>query len=215
MKLKILVMVVLCNLSLHASLWKINDASTENRFLGLGIKVCSTVDVGDQKAYDAGNDTISSLLNLNFLDPALLGQQFYMLNDFMNWLGKDNHKNPSNGYFIIIIGTSKYLQQMVAPNIACPDGKQLLCAQLKCDNGKSIETWSQDSICLAPGDRFSLKISCDQDTTITLPPVTDDTTSSMQVDAQGMVIMKEVGPGDSYPLADKSPRTIRLIKADN
>jgi len=226
MNVRMFKILLLCNLSLQASLWKFNDSSLENRFLGLGIKVCATVGVGDQKSYDAGNDTISSLLNLNFLDPSLLGQQFYIFNDFMNWLDKKNQTQKtdgqeisSSGVYMIVIGTSDYLKQMVAPKITCPSGQQVVYAQLKfIDPGKSVEVWSQDSICLAPTDRFSLKISSDQDST-SIPSSDanneDAANLNMQADVQGITWMKDAGQGYSYGIATKSPRTIRLIKEDN
>jgi len=207
------------------------DKTTKNRFLGLDMSICKiTTNKSDkhyQKAYDCGNGSISQLLNVNFLSPSVFGQQFYMYNDFIYWIGKNlqsgNKKaiansDPENnfsgsGVFMIVLGTSSYLNELVTPQAPlggvaknCPAGQNLVIAQLKYNDGSSIATWSQDAICCDPTDKFRLEVSSTEDNTVASDKLVDTT------DVQGIDWMKDPGPSAAYKKADGSPRKIRLIK---
>jgi len=215
-----LFLLLISGISLQASLKEINDKSEENRFLGPEYSFCQSSKHDGQSGYDCDNKTASKLLNVNFLSPELLGQQFYMFNDFVYWLGKgikqkayDNFfekevNMTSKGIFMISIGTSQYTIEIVAPNKTCPEGQHILTAQLKYNDGEFVEVWSQDAICLAPSDYFSLRITNSQDDTV---PISVNTTA-MDADTVGLDWMKDPGPKASYAKANKSPRKIRLIK---
>lgn len=197
------------------------DKSSRNRFLGLDLQMCKTTTNNSsknyQKSYDCGNNTISGLLNVNFVNPSVLGKQFYMFNNFMYWIG-DNNKSDKDqlqaqqqpdqyfsgaGVFMVVIGTSPYLQQLVPPKAPCPSGKTVLVAQLKYNDGNSISCWSQDSICVGPTDKFTIQITDEA----------DDTVSDAQTnqDAQGIDLLKDPGPKPCYQQAGSSPRKIRLV----
>ena len=182
---------------------------------GLVRNMCKTTDVNTkghpQDAYDCGNKNISGLLNMNFLSPGALGQQFYIFNDFMYWMGKNLASNKADqepdkyfsgsGVFVIVLGTSPYLKQVVASEKICPEGKTLMVAQLKYNDGHSIVSWSQDSICLAPTDTFKIEVSNNQDNTV--PKIAKS--------ADGIDWMKDGGPTENYNQATTSPRQVRLI----
>ena len=218
--------------TVHSQFVGFGEKVSKNKFLGLGMSTCSPetnhAQNSYQKGYDCGNDTISQLLNINFLSPEFLGQQFYIFNDFMYWMsphnnmGKWNGKDAKyakkqadiaaqpdqlfgNGVFMIVMGTSTYLQQIVAPNKICPEGQELLVAQLKYNNGNSLNTWSQDSICLALADSFTLQISSDADN---LLQVIDQ---NMTQDQKNIDWMKDNGPTENYQQAGDSPRKIKFM----
>ncbi|MDP3788123.1 MAG: hypothetical protein Q8Q60_02250 [Candidatus Chromulinivorax sp.] len=220
--------------SLQAQFVDFKDNTSSNRFLGLDIEMCATTTNNSkkdyQKAYDCKNNTISTLLNRNFLGPELLGQQLYIFNDFIYWMsnhdgmskwnGKEArvakkqakaNADPENnfsgsGVFMIVIGTSSYLQQIVASDKICPEGQTLLVAQLKYNDGNSLVTWSQDSICLSPADTFEIVVSKEQDNTV-LPGL-----PKADIDGQGVNWMKDNGPAAHYAKAGGSPRKIRLVR---
>lgn len=207
------------------------DKTGKNRFLGLDMSICKTTTNSSkknyQKGYDCGNGSISELLNVNFLSPSVFGQQFYIYNNFMYWIGKNlksGNKNaivnsdPENnfsgsGVFMIVLGTSSYLNEIIADELAlggipktCPVGQSLVIAQLKYNDGTSIATWSQDAICCTSTDKFSLEVSSGQDNTVAQGSSVDAT------DVQGVDWMKDSGPSAAYKKASSSPRKIRLIK---
>ena len=239
------------------SLIKIKDSSIKNRFLVKGAPYCSiqgnsasfaSVSVGSvgvkgntgtmgsmnyQDAYGCGNDTVSSLLNINFISDEFYGQQFYMFNNFGYWIGqrakmldydsqslkysgnaltkKINSQFPATGAYMIVIGTTPYLKSIIAPDVTCPTGEGLVCAQLKYDDGSQIFSWSQDAICLKETDSFTLEISSDQDNRI--PPSKDDPDLTPDTtDDDGIDWMKDPGPSKVYKTANSCPRKIRMIK---
>lgn len=215
-------MILIGSLHLQAQFVDFMDSSSKNKFLGLDLSTCSPEtnksSKNYQKGYDCGNSTISEYLNLNFLSPQLLGQQFYLYNNFMYWIGNNSQSDKQatlameqpdqyfsgSGIFMIVIGTSPYLQQTVTSQKTCPAGKTLLVAQLKYNDGNSIACWSQDSICLSPTDKFAIQITSDQDNTV---PAKSSTGS----DAQGINWMQDSGPAANYGQAKGSPRKIRLV----
>lgn len=208
------------------------DKTSENRFTGLNMNSCTTQTKSSsknyQKAYDCGNETISDLLNLNFLSPQLLGQNFYMFNNFLYWIGKNPPSIKSlaqpdayfsgSGVFMITLGTSSYFQQLVgvpssvvqnlpkgsaSKSQSCPEGKTLLVAQLKYNDGNTVKVWSQDSICIASHDTFSLEVTSDEDNLIE---------QQKKVHLNPLLnFMQDPGPSESYHQAAGSPRKIRLI----
>ena len=222
MKKILIVMIAIMSFKVQAQFVDFKDSSSKNKFLGLDLSMCKTqtdtTSKNYQKGYDCGNSSVSEYLNLNFLSPQVLGQQFYLYNNFMYWVGNNNQSSKQAtlamqqpdqyfsgaGVFMIVIGTSPYLQKMVAPQKTCPAGKTLLVAQLKYNDGNSIVCWSQDSICLAPTDKFAIQISSDQDNTVPAK-------SSESSDAQGINWMHDPGPAANYEQAKGSPRKIRLI----
>lgn len=221
-----------CLVSMHvvfiqAQFVEFIDKSSKNRFLGPDMSMCAITKTGSgkkyQKAYDCGNNTISNLLNLNFLDASVYGQQFYIYNDFMYWMGKNlqsDNNSLSNtqpethfsgsGVFMIVISTNPYLQSVVAPKLVCPVGQKIIIAQLKYNDGNSINLWSQDAICCAPTDTFSIIISSDEDNTV-VPAKSAGTFT----DNQNTNFIKDLGPYENYKKADSSPRKIRLIKGSS
>jgi hypothetical protein len=218
------VSIIFFDAYIQAQFVGLTDNTSKNRFLGLDMSMCKTTTENSsknyQKSYDCGNSTISSLLNLNFLSPQLLGKQFYIFNNFMYWMSKDDptgkqamlaQQDPESyfsgsGVFMIVLGTSSYLKQIIAPTQTCPEGKTLLMIQLKYNDGNSITTWSQDSICLAPTDSFQIQVTHDADNTVAsfagvTPP-----------NAQGIDWMKDTGPATgAYGQAGTSPRKVRLV----
>jgi hypothetical protein len=231
---KMLIVFLLMTFSLQAQFVDFTETTSKNRFLGLDMNSCSTSGGGSINSYECGNDTISELLNVNFLSPELLGQQFYIYNNFMYWMtGHDGmgqwdgsekadakraaqaRANPDKnfsgtGVFMIIVGTSSYLQQMVAPDKKCPDGQILLAAQLKYNDGNSLTSWSQDAICLLPNEMFEIAISQQQDNTVPPADAAAKPNKVADVDDQSIDWMKDNGPADNYALADSSPRKVRL-----
>lgn len=219
----LIVVMALYSCNLQAQFVDFMDNSSKNSFLGLDMSMCKTETNHSknnyQKGYDCGNGSISSLLNLNFLSPELLGQQLYIFNNFPYWLNQNQSLKQSalavaqpdtyfsgSGIFMIVIGTSSYLQQLVAPEKKCPPGKTLLVAQLKYNNGTSIACWSQDSICLAPTDSFAIKVTKDADNTVPAG------TPNIAADKKGGIDwMKDSGPTGNYAQAGSSPRKIRLV----
>lgn len=218
---KIVFLLIVLSLNLQAQFVKFEDNASKNRFLGLengqidlgfGTKGSSK---GSLSTSEYGNGTITEFLKVNFLSPELLGRQFYMFNDFMYWMGENLDTGKADiepekyfsgsGVFMIVLGTSSYLKKIVAPEKTCPEGKVLLMAQLKYNNGSSLVTWSQDSVCLTPTDTFAIQINKTQDTTIPMGSV-----RSVE-DAYGFDWMKDPGPSENYLQAGSSPRQIRLI----
>jgi hypothetical protein len=171
-------------------------------------------------------------LNINFLSPELLGQQFYIFNNFIYWMNDRNGMGAWNGQdaaaakkeatanaqpdkyfsgtgvFMINLGTSSYLQKIVAPAKTCPTGQTLLAAQLKYNNGSTLVTWSQDSICLSPTDTFTIAVSKEQDNTV---PAATAISATPAPDGQGVDWMQDAGPSDNYGQAGDSPRKMRLV----
>lgn len=231
MKKEILILLVLSGFTIRAQLLDFTDNSTQNSFLGLNMSMCSTKGQQDQGTYDCGNDTITQFLNLNILNPELLGKQFYIYNNFMywmsnryamgNWNGKDSAAEQQaslaasqpgayfsgSGVFMIVLGTTPYLQQIVTPKKTCSAGQTLVVAQLKYNDGTSISCWSQDSMCMAPTDSFSIAITKDQDNTVPAKSTVVATTP----DAQSINWMQDAGPSANYSQAGSSPRQIRLV----
>ena len=231
---KYLIMFSFISLSVQAQFVDFKETTSKNRFLGLDINSCSTSSGGSINSYECGNGTISELLNVNFLSPELLGQQFYIYNNFMYWMtghdgmGKWSGSDAANakreakatanpdkyfsgsGVFMIIIGTSSYLQQMVAPDKTCTDGQTLLAAQLKYNDGNSLTSWSQDAICLLPNEMFEIVISQQQDDTVPPADGAKKQSNKISIDNQSIDWMKDNGPADNYVLADSSPRKVRL-----
>lgn len=224
-------------LSIQAQFVDFVDKTRKNRFLGLDMSICKTTTHSSkknyQKAYDCGNGSISELLNVNFLSPSVFGQQFYIYNNFMYWIGKNlqsgNKKalanpDPENefsgsGVFMIVLGTSSYLDELIADKSAvvdlqdraknCPPGNDLIIALLKYNDGTSIATWSQDAICCSPTDKFRVEVSSDEDNTVNYGKLIDTT------DLTSLDWMKDLGPSGAYKKADSSPRKIRLIKQNS
>ena len=232
---KVLIALLLTSLCAQAQFVAFREDANKNKFLGLDISMCSPSGHGTFHAYQCGNENISGLLNVNFLSPELLGQQFYLYNNFMYWMtshdgmGKWNgseaavakkeakaRSNPGekfsgSGVFMIILGTSSYLQQIVAPEKTCPEGQTLLAAQLKYNDGNSLTTWSQDAICLSQNDTFEIAVSHKQDDTVPPADAAAKQAKVADADMQGIDWMKDNGPSANYALADSSPRKIRLI----
>ena len=233
MKKQLFVLLILSCLTIRAQFVGFTDNATHNRFLGLDIPSCATTAHDSKryfKAYACGNNSVSDLLNLNILNPGLLGKQFYVYNDFMYWIGnryamgKWNGKDAQaakqfarataspdkyfsgSGVFLIVLGTSPYLQQIVAPNKTCPAGQTLVVAQLKYNDGNSIACWSQDAVCMSPKNTFNIDISRDQDNSV--PTFTG---AEEGPDKQGVNWMKDRGPSANYLEAGNSPRKIRLV----
>jgi hypothetical protein len=227
----VLIMIA-CYCRLQGQFVDFKENVSRNKFLGLGMSACSTeTNHGKnsyQKGYDCGNGLVSQLLNVNLLAPENIGEQFYMFNNFMYWMsphndmGKWNGKDakdakkqadavaqPDNvfgaGVFMIVLGTSPYLQRLAASNLACPQGKTLLVAQLKYNNGNSLNVWSQDAICVAPTDDFEIQISSDTDTSVQLAQ------QRIKLEVQDIDWMQDAGPTANYQQAGNSPRKIRLI----
>jgi|GEM_PF-1337484 len=226
----------ICAFNVQAQFVELKDGSSKNRFLGPARSMCKTTSITKgknvQKSYDCGNKSVSGLLNVNFLSPEMMHRQFYFFNDFIYWLGNHspggrwNGKNDAadrkeslaatnpdkffsgKGVFMIVLGTSPYLNEVVAPGKTCPDGQTLMIAQLKYNNGHSIANWSQDSICLASTDTFKIHVSKDQDNTVPLAGQPSDPSD----DPDGIDWMKDAGPTENYTAAGGSPRKIRLIK---
>ncbi len=232
---KVLIALLLTSLCAQAQFVDFRENVSKNKFLGLDISMCSPSGHGTFTAYQCGNDNISGLLNVNFLSPELLGQQFYLYNNFMYWmtghdgmgqwngaeaaLAKKEAKARSNpgekfsgsGVFMIVLGTSSYLQQIVAPEKTCLEGQTLLAAQLKYNDGNSLMTWSQDAICLSQNDTFEIEVSKGQDDTVPPADAGAQQAKVTDVDMQSVDWMKDNGPANNYALADSSPRKIRLI----
>jgi len=207
---------------------EVNDHSSQNNFLGSDVKSCSA---SGSESYDCGNSNISNKLNLNLLAPVMYGKQIYLFNDFITWIGKqstaENYDQtalkysesqteakikkafPAPGTYMIVIGTSSYLKETIAPTKICPERESLVMAQLKYNNGNLIYAWSQDAICANQQDSFSLQISSELDDTI---PASSDTDKEKSViGAKGIDWMKNLGPNSIYQQATKSPRKIRLV----
>lgn len=227
---KIVIMLILFTQSflVQAIFMGVNESTSQNSFLGQGVNSCSS------KNYNCFNETISGILNVDFFSPQNYGKQLYIFNDFIYWVGAQNQaeeyaqtvqrfsgsalKNkmdndfPVPGTYMIVLGTSDYLKKIIAPTKTCPSGQWLMMAQLKYNNGKMVYAWSQDSVCLAPKDSFSLQISSDADNTI---PVSSNVTTAVPTpDAQGIDWMKDTGPDSvMYAKASKSPRKIRIVKS--
>ncbi len=143
-------------------------------------------------------------------------------NDMGQWNGKDAQDAAhqaaararpdqvySSGVFMIVIGTSSYLQEMVKLSgdaaVTCSQGKTLLVAQLKYNNGNSINLWSQDAICIAPTDSFSIEVSSQIDHRMVAAG------HKIIMDREGINWMQDAGPAENYQQAAKSPRSIRLV----
>ncbi len=229
---KLVLLFFLSMQSLCGQFVQLQDDSDENRFLGPHRGVCATTDInkknGYLKAYDCDNGSVSNFLNFNLLDSELLGQQFYIFNNFMYWLGKNKDddrikkaiKDPNkyfsgNGVFMIQLGTSPYLYEMVkqANNMSdnefekiCPEDTTLIVAQLKYNNGTSIATWSQDYACYKSVDTFALQVSSEKDS-LKLDRDDKQDVSGNYVDwlLDSLVI-------PVYEQASKSPRKIRFVE---
>ncbi len=214
---KILFLICLWSFNLQTQFVDFSDKTSTNRFLGLDIGMCK---VGS----DCGNDTVSGYLNVNLLSPGLLGQQFYLFNNFMYYLAHNQTDSRADtqphtyfsgsGVFMIAFGTSSYLQKIVAPHKKCLQGQSLMCAQLKYNDGNSIASWSQDSICLSAGDTFGIEVSGDQDNSISpaLSTTSSQTVATPTTDSNGVDWMRDAGPSTNYTkAADGSPRKVRLL----
>ena len=230
--------VILLSLMLYSSFGQaqfigFKENVSKDRFLSLGITSCSTktkdTKKNYQKAYMCGNDTISQLLNLNFLSPQFLGHQFYVFNDFMYWMSSHNSMGRWNGKdaqqaaheqkaaaqpdqifgpgaFMIVLGTSSYLHKIADQGLICPEGQTLLVAQLKYNNGNSLHCWSQDMLCIAPTNNFEIQVTSDIDTAFVS---NQKNISSGNLDIDWM---QDPGPAENYQQAKDSPRRVRLIK---
>ncbi|WP_162801785.1 hypothetical protein [Candidatus Chromulinivorax destructor] len=227
-KIVIMLIMFIQSFLVQAIFIGINESTSQNSFLGQTVNACSN------KNYNCSNETISGILNVDFFSPQNYGKQLYIFNDFIYWVGAQNKAEeyahtvqrfsgsaldkkmdddfPVPGTYMIVLGTSDYLKKIIAPTKTCPSGQWLMMAQLKYNNGKMIYAWSQDSICLAPKDSFSLQISSDADNTI--PFSSNVTTPPAAPDAQGIDWMKDTGPDAAmYNKASKSARKIRLVKS--
>lgn len=211
--------LLISSVIINAQLVEFRDKTSKNMFVGQGRSMCSVTTNNDKdhyhKAYDCGNGSIKALLNVNVLNPALLGQQLYIFNDFMYWIGKNAAKGKINniapdthfsgsGVFMIVVSTSPYLQQQLAPEQTCPAGQSLVMAQLQYNDGNSLSIWSQDTICLSPTDTFGIQVSSDQDTTAPgyVPSSSNDT-----------YLTQTAGPAPAvYQQAQSSPRKIRMVR---
>ena len=229
MKKIIVTMLMFCSSLLHGQFVNFIDSSKANRFLGDATSRCSTkTDINPasyQKGFACENESVSSVLSLNFLDQQNIGKQFYIFNNFMQWIAENQSNenvikaqaNPQtifsgSGVFSIIIGTSSYLQQVVTQlnsslSKSCPAGQTMVAAQLKYNDGNFIVCWSQDTICLAKTDSFEILVSSDQDTTM---PAANKVAEIKT--AQGINLKLDSGPFANYAQATKSPRKIRLVK---
>lgn len=229
MKILLLIFMCLQAINLQAMLVSVNDETSQNRFLGLDFKSCST---SGQESYKCGNDSVSGLLHINFVSDANRGKQFYLFNDFIYWINAQSQAEEYNtvalrysedqseakikkdfpvpGTYMIVIGSSDYLKKIIAPMKPCPAGQFPIMAQLKYDDGNLIYAWSQDMICASANDSFSLQISSALDNTISRS--SDGAEHQSKADAQGIDWMKSPGPSSVYEQATKSPRKIRLIK---
>ncbi len=228
---KLIVFFFLSMQNLCGQFVQLQDSSDENRFLGPYRGVCATTDInkknGYLKAYDCDNVSVSNFLKFNLLDTNLLGQQFYVFNNFMYWLGKNKNddrrakalKDPNKyfsgfGVFMIELGTSPYLYEMVRQvkkmsekefEKICPEGKTLVVAQLKYNNGTSIATWSLDSACYSPIEKFAISISSDKDTF-----GLEKATAEISGNYIDWLLDPLVVP--VYDQASKSPRKIRFVE---
>ncbi len=195
------------------------DGSSNNHFLALDMPSCSVQ--GDsssknyQKPYDCGNDSVASVLHVNFLSPEFMGKQLYVFNNFMYWLAQnqssqqaikaqeDSQNNFSgSGVFMMIIGTSAYLRTIFLPKKSCPDGQTLVMAQLKYNDGHTLVTWSQDAICCASTDNFTIAVTSDQDTAWMA--------ESKRLNGNNKW-MQDPGPSANYSKAHGAPRKVRLV----
>ncbi|MGZ6251023.1 MAG: hypothetical protein ACXWL2_03280 [Candidatus Chromulinivorax sp.] len=197
------------------------DSTKKNRFLDGPFTTCQPQTIHTknnyQEGYNCGNHSVSAILNLNFLSLQSLGKQFYIFNQFMDSLAShvdskiiaSDTKFSGTGVFMIEIGTSFYLQQIVAPQLAksCPAGQQVLCAQLKYNDGNGIYIWSQDAICLSATDSFEIHVSDNKDTKLLSPA------AKISTDRFGINWMKDPGPIVAvYEQASNSPRSVKLVK---
>ncbi len=233
MKIVILLSLMLYSSFGQAQFIGFKENVSKDSFLGLGITSCSTTTHDTkknyQKAYVCGNDTISQLLHLNFLSSQFLGQQFYIFNDFMYWMSSRNQMGQWNGKdaqqaaheqkaaaqpdqifgpgaFMIVLGTSSYLQTIADQAQVCPEGQTLLVAQLKYNNGDSLHCWSQDMLCVAPTDSFEIQVTSDIDTAF-VGHQKNISSGNLDIDW-----MQDPGPAANYQQAKDSPRRVRLIK---
>ena len=215
--------------AIQATFIGVKDDSSQNRFLGVGVNSCKSA---GSLSYDCGNGSVSDVLNINFFSPQMYGKQLYIFNDFIYWIGEVNKAEvydsdalkysgsqlddkikkdfPAQGTYMIVIGSSKYMQKTISQVKTCPDGQSPMMAQLKYNDGNAIYAWSQDAICITPQDSFSLQISPDTDNTVQASP--DNSKDIPAVDAQGIDWMKSAGPNSTYGRASGSPRKIRLVK---
>lgn len=232
MKKYFIVMMIIWYCKLQAQFISFQDQSAKNGFLSLSRTTCPNfVSKKNSNSYDCGNGGLSGLLTMNFLSAENIGKQFYIFNNFMYWMslrdymGEWNGKNEEveqqlkqaknapdqifsgSGAFMIELGTSWYLQKSVQaaqPALSCPQGKTLLVAQLKYNDGTSIRTWSQDAICLAPQDTFSLLVTSDPDTKF----VAASQNLSQHREQNGLIL--DPGPAENYHQAGNSPRMVKL-----
>jgi len=204
-------MLIMWGINLQAQFAEFEERTEKNRFLKVLKNSCSS------GSSDCGNGSITELLQVNFLDPDLLGKQFYFFNDFIYWMGRaskgfhtrdlNTKINTTAGVFMVKMGTSSYLQKIFGDDVTCPDGKTLMVAQLKYNDGRLISTWSQDAICLAPTDTFKISVVRDADTTVPFR----STTETKEVDDQGIDWMKDEGPTErTYSSKSDGPRKIRF-----
>jgi hypothetical protein len=223
---KIINIMFLSCFVVHAQFVEFQDSSSKNRFVGPARSMCKTQTNNSkkhyQKGYDCGNGSISEFLNVNFCTPSLADQQIYIFNDFMYWMGKQVRAGKNlnlspdtqfsgGGMFMIKLGVSPYLRQLVAPTKKCPPGQTLLAAQLKYNDGNSLTTWSQDALCLAVTDTFAVQVSSDKDTTAP-PYVNFSDNAQIKNPTAPDSWSQESGPAlPVYEQAASSPRKIRLI----
>jgi len=230
MKKFLFIVFSLSFVAVNALFVQVKDGSSQNRFLGVDVKMCGA---SGKEPYNCGNEAVSNLLNLNLLDSFMHGKQVYLFNDFITWIGEQSQAEeydevalkysesatdakiakdfPAPGTYMIVLGSSSYLKEIIAPTKMCPEGESLVMAQLKYNNGNLIYAWSQDAICAKPQDSFSLQISTELDTTI--PESSDNDKPKSAPDGQGVDWMKDLGPNSIYQKASKSPRKVRLIKS--
>lgn len=230
MKKFLFIVFSLSFVAVNALFVEVKDSSSQNRFLGVDVKMCAT---SGKEPYDCGNSAVSNVLNLNLLEPLMHGKQVYLFNDFITWIGEQSQAEeydetalkysesatdakiakafPAPGTYMIVLGSSSYLKKTIAPTKICPEGESLVMAQLKYNNGNLIYAWSQDAICAKPQDSFSLQISTELDNTI--PESADDDKPKSAKDTQGIDWMNDLGPNSIYQKASKSPRKVRLIKS--
>ena len=221
MKNLILLLLLSCWQQIYSQCVGFYDSTKKNRFLGEAFSVCQDQTINTkgkvQKGFDCANNTISAILSLNFLDQQAQGKQFYIFNQFMDSLAEYVNAKPvdlnvtfsGTGVFMIQIGTSFYLQQIVAPQLvkSCPEGQQVLCAQLKYNDGNNIYVWSQDAICLSSQDSFEIHVSDDKDLKLLSPA------AKISTDKLGINWMKDPGPiSVVYDQASNSPRKVTLVK---
>jgi hypothetical protein len=231
MKRILIFIMVACYCRLQGQFVDFKENVSRDKFLGLGMSACSTETNHSknsyQKGYDCGNGSVSQLLNVNLLTPENIGDQFYIFNNFMYWMSPHNSMGKWNGkdaryaqkqaqataqpdkffgagVFMIVLGTSSYLKRIAGQSTTCSNGKTLLVAQLKYNNGNSLHTWSQDAICLAPTDDFEIRISSDVDSRMMAQ-------AQSKIDNQDIDWMQDAGPAANYQQAGSSPRKIRLV----